>query len=264
MSRDRLGGILIACMAATTMLGSVSGLIHYAQKGAPGVLTFGDLNIPVGTLAFVAGLDGLAIALTVLAHRGEETDWSAFVGLVLATAGSTALQVAAVWDKGADAVIVHGLPAPCTGVAAFYWLRSLSHKRSEALPPPPVHVPGGITVDASASGPAAQAAPPSAPEAPPEPAGPQQRTTTPRATRGTSRPGGRPKLQGEALYTAAALWLTENERTLSARSAEEAVKAVRGSCGRALRDEVYAALSAPDAVTYWAETSATGDGKERD
>jgi hypothetical protein len=267
MSRKLVGIVLISGMAFFTMLGSISGLIHYAEGGQPGVIDIGGAHVPTGTIAFVAGLDGLAAALTVLAHQKGKTDWLAFGGLLAATAASTALQVAAVWGD-AQAVIVHGLPAPCTGVAAGFLLHSLNHAPDEALPPPPVvHASGGPSDVASTSGSVAQAAPPPAPEVPPAPAGAQQRPPTSRAKRATSGAGGRPtqpKLEGDELLRAVALRLIEAEQTLTVRNVEGAVKATRGSCSRTLRDSVYAALSEPDALGLWAEAAVTPDSKEGD
>jgi hypothetical protein len=257
MKREHLGAILIGLMACATMAGSVSGLVAYAHLGKAGEIG----GIPVGTIAFVAGLDGLALALTVLAHRKGSTDWVAFGVLVVATLASTALQVAAVWAEGTAAIIVHGSPAPCTAVAAYFLLRSLGH--AEELPPPPDST-GGLIAEASASeqvGVTAETPPASEV---PLASGPQRRPTS--SARGTQGPGGR-KGRGrsdgpapssnEEKARLAAVWLAENGETLSARSVEAAVRATAGSCGRSTRDAVYSILSEPGALDIWAETSAT-------
>jgi hypothetical protein len=260
MKREHLGAVLIGLMACATMAGSVSGLVHFAEIGKAGEIN----GIPVGTIAFVAGLDGLAISLTILAHRKGSTDWLAFGGLVAATLVSTVLQVAAVWDQGPAAIIVHGSPAPCTGVAAFFLLRSLGHAEG-VLPEPPAESTGGLKDETSASErEGASAAQPPATEVPLTSGTERRLTSSAPVTQGSGGRKGRgrcypppapPSIEGKARL--AAVWLAENERTLSARSVEEAVRASSGSCGRETRDEVYALLSAPDGLDIWTETSAT-------
>jgi hypothetical protein len=270
---SRAGPVLIGAMATMTLLGSISGLIGYAEKGDPGALHFGSFGVPTGTLAFVAGLDGLAISLTLLAHRHGSTDWSAFGGLVVVTGISTALQVAAVWGAGTTAVIVHGSPAPCTAVAAFYLLRSLGAHHGPAsspeagLPAPPM---GAVSVDGSTPAPTAEAtalAPPVT-GAPLE-AGPLAQRRTSRAT--PSRPSkgkregsrlpsaGSPPVKGDDLVRQAAQWLMKNDRKLTAVNVQAAVRAINGTCSKDTRTTVYAALTLEEAMT-----SATGPDQESD
>lgn len=266
MKREHLGVTLIGLMATATMLGSVSGLIHYAEKGAPGVLAWGDVIIPVGSIAFVAGLDGLAISLTVLAHRKGKTDWAAFTGLVLATVASTALQVAAVWGD-AEAVIVHGTPAPCTAVAAFFLLRSLTPRgvTESPLPAPPM---GAVNVDGPAPAPATEAEAPAPPVTGVSPAEEVERR--PVATQATSssrgkgqggrrRPAGPPAVKGDELVRQAARWLMKHDRKLTAANVEVAVRAINGTCSKDTRTATYAALTLEEAMT-----SATGPERESD
>lgn len=269
--RQVVGLILTSLMATTTMLGSITGLMAFAHQGDAGVLMLGDAAIPVGTLAFIAGLDGLAISLTVQAHRHGETDGVALVGLLVATLLSTTLQVIAVADKGPAAWVVHGLPAPCTGVAAYFLLRSLD-KGHVAPPPPPVGLvaedPGVLTAEGPAPAPAADAPAPSpAPGVPLAKAEPV-RTDAPSsgATRGRKvrgpRSAGPAPVKGDELVRRVAVHLTEREQSLTNANVEAAIRHINRTCSRSTRDQVYAALAEPDGLSVWA-TSVNTPPKEQ-
>lgn len=265
MKREHLGAILIGLMACATMAGSVSGLVHFAEIGKAGVIN----GIPVGTIAFVAGLDGLAISLTILAHRKGSTDWVAFGGLVVATLASTILQVAAVWDQGPAAIIVHGSPAPCTGVAAFFLLRSLGHAESALPPPPSADSTGGLIAEASTSElDGATAGPPPATEVPLTSGIERRPTSSAPVTQGSGgrkgrgRSGGSAPLPFEELVQATARQLMEQGRGISKRSVDTTVREITGSCSRDTRDRVHEALLVEDAMSP--ETSATAGDTERD
>lgn len=275
-ARQYVGATLTGAMASTALLGSLAGLTHFASKGLAYVVTVplgGGIDLPLGTWAFVAGIDGLAISLTVQVHDEDGIDWWAAAGLVAVTLFSAVLQFIAAPD-GWQAKTVHTAPAPCAGLAAAFFFRSVGRKHDVADTSPEetlTATSGALDEEGPAPGPAplANAVPPPAPGVPLEKRTPPRRSATaprPSASRGqgergrSSRTGPAP-VKGDELVRRVAVWLTENERTLSARSVEAAVKSIRGSCARTLRDEVYAALSEPDALDTWA-TSVRPDSAE--
>lgn len=267
MKREHVGAVLISLMACATMAGSVSGLVHFAEIGKAGTLMNG--TVPVGTIAFVAGLDGLAISLTILAHRKGATDWTAFGGLVVATLASTALQVAAVWDQGPAAIIVHGSPAPCTGVAAYFLLRSLGHTEGELPPPPSADSTGGLIGETPTSElDGATAGPPPATEVPRTSGTERRPTSSAPVTQGSGGRKGRGRQNGpgplpfEELVQATARRLMEDGRSLSKRQVEAAVREISGSCSRETRDRVHEALLVEDVMSP--ETSGTSRDTQRD
>lgn len=270
MKPSTIDGLLTGAMATTAMAGSISGLVHFAGEGSAYALPVLGVMVPLGTFAFVAGIDGLAISLTRQVHRDHGIDWIAATGLILITLVSMTLQVLAVLDDGWKAWVVHGSPAPAAGIAAAFFFRQRGRERSEGRPPPPA-VPGGLTVETSAPGqgqPAA-AAPDPAPEVPLEPPSPQSRKTPP--ARGTQASGGRggrvrsstgparTPLVGDELATAVARRLMEQGDKLSKRKVDVAVRAINGTCSTKTRDEVYAALLTEEAMTPIATDTKDGD-----
>lgn len=143
--REWFAATTTGIMATTAMLGSISGLVAFANQGRAGEITIplnGGFTLPLGTLAFVACVDGLAIAMTVQVHdhdRGIDP-WPLAV-LVAVTAFSAVLQCIATPDPlpgfEADAWkirVAHTVPAPFAAVAAamFFRLIGVARRRAEA------------------------------------------------------------------------------------------------------------------------------------
>ncbi len=150
--RQIIQAVLAGLMAATAMLGSISGLVAFAAQGAAGTITLplDGPTLPLGTWAFVACLDGLAIVMALQVHDHERgVDWPALGVLVLVTAASAALQFMAA-PANWKAQVVHTAPAPLAGLATAMFFRSLGSRdpqpakaakpaapRRAAAPPPP-------------------------------------------------------------------------------------------------------------------------------
>lgn len=141
-AREWVNAVITGAMAVTAMLGSIYGLVAFAQQGLAGDVTIplgsnGEFTLPLGTLAFVAAVDGLALAMTVQVHDVEDgVDLWALAVLVAITTFSAVLQCIATPDpipgREADAWkirVAHTVPAPFAAVAAAMFFRSLHRSR---------------------------------------------------------------------------------------------------------------------------------------
>lgn len=131
-TRQWIGAVITGLMATTAMLGSISGLVAFAEQGLAAHVTVYGLDVPLGALAFVAGIDGLTIAMTVQVHDHDRgVDWLAVAVLVVVTSFSALLQFLAAPD-GWKPKTVHTVPAPFAGLAAAMFFHSLGARRPDS------------------------------------------------------------------------------------------------------------------------------------
>lgn len=153
-ARQHLQVAMAAVMTTFTVALSVHGLAEIAAKGQASTVDIGNQSFPLGALAFIGGLDGMAF-VAALSPKHELPD---LIVLVAAHLASAALQfVAAPADPWAKAV--HTTPVLMTGVAIWLLIRSLGHRTptkpaSRPAPPRPRKTPNQTLTDPSRSNPA--------------------------------------------------------------------------------------------------------------
>lgn len=151
--REKLGVFMAAVIAFLALTGSISGLVAYAMAGEAQTIPIRGHDFPIGVIAFVAGIDLLALTLTTWAHDHTKRfgiDWGPAVVLAMITGFSGTLQYIHA-PMTVAGKIVHTWPSFATVVAAGFAIWKVDKAKQRARKPNEEAKTGSVRTGAAAS-----------------------------------------------------------------------------------------------------------------